>query len=274
MEFPHEIQDQIREIRCAASVDAQRLKSEAEHAAQAEKFWADFEQYLSKGWALHILSLIEKDAPKKNILSRDNSPFDTVVAEASRLAREESERIMRRYPSLLEEACRSANLVLDSSSPHPRYGLENGFFRLEIDERKRTARLSDHECRLADLPADIQAVVETIRREHKRVFGRTYNGSKFLKTLRSQYKAIIKKENLQDGTSVPIRHITRRLGKNAKGFRTDEFLIDLSRLAEKGPFEIEGRRVDLQQTKDTNQGMLLHGASTRGYIGFIVFKEA
>ena len=84
---------------------------------------------------------------------------------------------------------------------------------------------------------------------------------------------IIKKINRDDGSSVPIRKITRRL-KNVKGFRTDEFLVDLSWLASEGPFEIEGRRLDLQQTKDTEQGMLLHNAEERGYVGFIVFKEA
>src|SRR5262249_14103360 len=139
---------------------------------------------------------------------------------------------------------------------------------------KRTARLSNHEGRLAEIPADIAAVVEAIQQEQKRVFGRAFNGAKFLKLLRAQYKAVVTKEKQTDGASVPIRQITRRLGKNAKGFRTDEFLVDLSRLAEQGPFEIDGRRLDLQQTKDTSQGMLLHGAAARGYVGFVVFKEA
>lgn len=135
------------------------------------------------------------------------------------------------------------------------------------------ARLSDNEGRLAEHPADVQAVVETVQKETQRIFGRAFNGSRFLKSLRAQYKAVLKKENQADGASMPIRQITKRLGKNVKGFRTDEFLVDLSRLAEKGPFEVDGRRLDLQQTKDTNQGMLLHGAAARGYIGFIVFKE-
>jgi len=151
--------------------------------------------------------------------------------------------------------------------------LEKGFFRLEIDESKRLAKLSNYEGRLAEISADIEAVVEVILREHERIFGRPYDGNKFLKQLRMQYKAVIKKESLKDGESVPIRHITRRLGKNKKGFRTDEFLIDLSRLTVKGPFDIDNRKLDLQQTKDTNQGMLLFGAEKRGYIGFIKFRE-
>ncbi len=85
--------------------------------------------------------------------------------------------------------------------------------------------------------------------------------------------AVIKNEKISDGSSVPIRHITRRLGKNEKGFRTDEFLIDLSRLVEQGATEVDGRQFELQQTKNTEQGMLLHGAAGRGYIGFILFKK-
>ena len=273
MEFPQEILNQIRELHGTTKAEAQRIKAEAAQAAQAERIWADFEQFVAKGWALHILALSEKEAPRLKKMRGENHSAIPVIEEAYHLAKEEARRILRRYPSLLEEVCRAAGLVLDSNSRHPRYGLESGFLRLQIDETKRVARLYDHEGRLAELPADVQAVVETIQREHQRIFGRSFNGPKFLKALRAQYKAVIKKEKQPDGASVPIRHITRRLGKNKRGFRTDEFLVDLSRLAEKGPFEIEGRRLDLQQTKDTNQGMLLHGAAARGYVGFIVFKE-
>ena len=273
MEFPSEIVDGIRELHSSAKAAVQQLSAEAEEVARTERVWADLERFLAKGWALHVLDLVEKEAPRLRKMRAENNPAVPLIQKAYRLAKEESEAIVRRYPALLEEACRTAGLVLDSHSRHPRYSFDRGFFRLEIDEKKRTARLSDHEGRLAEHPADVQAVVETVRREHQRIFGRAFNGPKFLKTLRAQYKAVLNKEQQADGASVPIRRITRRLGKNVKGFRTDEFLVDLSRLAEKGPFDIDGRRLDLQQTKDTNQGMLLLGAAARGYIGFIVFKE-
>ena len=273
MEFPSEIIDGIRELHGSVKVEAQRLSAEAEGVARTERVWADLEQFLARGWPLHVLELLGKEAPRLKKMRAENNPAIPLIEESYRLAKEESERILRRYPALLEEACRAVSLVLDSNSPHPKYSLERGFFRLEIDEKKRMARLSDYEGRLAEHPADVQAVVETVQKEHRRIFGRSFNGPKFLKTLRAQYKAVLEKEKQADGASVPIRHITRRLGKNVEGFRTDEFLVDLTRLAEKGPFEIDGRRLDLQQTKDTNQGMLLYGAAARGYVGFIVFKE-
>lgn len=274
MEFPVEMIDQVRELHAQAKADTQRLKAEAEVAAQAERAWAEFHAFLDKGWTLHLLALLEKEAPRLKKMRAENHPAIPAIEDAYRRAKEERDRIFRRFPSLLEEAFANSGLSIDPTSRHPKYTLESGFFRLEIDEKKQTARLSDHEGRLAEIPADVQAVVETVRRERQRLFDRKYNAKKFLQTVRSQYKAIIRKEKQPDGSSVPIRHITRRLGKNVKGFRTDEFLVDLSRLAQDGPFEIDGRRLDLQQTKDTNQGMLLHGAAGRGYVGFIVFKEA
>jgi len=274
MEFPVEMIDQVRELHAQAKVDTQRLKTDAEVAAQTERAWAEFLTFLDKGWTLHLLALLEKEAPRLKKMRAENHPAIPAIEDAYRRVKEERDRIFRRFPSLLEEAFANSGLSIDPTSRHPKYTLESGFFRLEIDEQRQTARLSDHEGRLAEIPADVQAVVETVRRERQRLFDRKYNAKKFLQTLRSQYKAIIKEERQPDGSSVPIRHITRRLGKNVKGFRTDEFLVDLSRLAQDGPFEIDGRRLDLQQTKDTNQGMLLHGAAGRGYVGFIVFKEA
>lgn len=274
MEFPVEMIDQVRELHAQARADTQRLKDEAEVVAQAERAWAEFLAFLEKGWTLHLLALLEKEAPRLKKMRAENHPAIPAIEDAYRRAKEERDRIFRRFPSLLEEAFANSGLSIDPTSRHPKYTLESGFFRLEIDEKKQTARLSDHEGRLAEIPADVQAVVETVRREHQRLFDRKYNAKKFLQTVRSQYKAIIRKEKQPDGSSVPIRHITRRLGKNVKGFRTDEFLVDLSRLAQDGSLEIDGRRLDLQQTKDTNQGMLLHGAAGRGYVGFIVFKEA
>jgi len=273
MRFPLEILDQVRELHGTAKTEAERLRAAAEEAAQAQKVWASCQDWMAKGWPMHFLSLVDKEASRLKKMRADNHPAIPAIEEAYRLANEEANHIIRRFPALLEEACRSYKLSLDLESRHPKYSLKSGFFRLEIDEQKRQARLSDHEGRLAELPADIPAIVETIQREHARIFERSFNGRKFLKMLRGQYKASIKKQKQSDGSSVPIRHITRRLGKNLKRFRTDEFLVDLSRLAQEGPFEIDNRRLDLQQTKDTNQGMLLHGAAGRGYIGFVVFKE-
>jgi hypothetical protein len=55
-------------------------------------------------------------------------------------------------------------------------------------------------------------------------------------------------EKQRDGASIPIRMITRRLGKNVRGFRTDEFLVDLSRLADQG--KVRERIIPLKDSVD------------------------
>jgi len=273
MEQSKELITQIQKLHVSAKQKVQRLNAELEEAIQDKLFWEKYLKYLNEEWPLHMLDLIEKEAFRLKKLRERNHPAIPLIEESFHMAKEDATRIFRRYPSLLEDACRDAGLCLDSSSRHPRYSMKQGFFNLEIDEGKRIAKISDYEGRLVELPADINAVIERVKQEHDRIFCRKFDGEKFLKQLRNQYKAIIKKDGLTDSESVPIRQITRRMGKNIKGFRSDEFLIDLSRLAEKGPYEIDNKKLDLQQTKDTNQGMLLHGAEKRGYIGYILFKE-
>lgn len=273
IEVPRDIMDVAQEQLWAAKERLKIIKTQLEEAARIEKNWDDFLRFTSRKWFMHTLDLLDKQVSTFKKLGDEDPRVLSIIEKVRLISKEASDDLIRRYPAYIEEAFRKANLPLDPESRHPRYGLKSRFFQLEIDEKKRTAKLSDNEGRLAELPADIDAIVETIQREYKRIFGRPFSGKQFLRTLRVQYSAIIKKEKQQDGVSVPIRRITSRLGKNVKGFRTDEFLADLSRLVETGPFEIGDKRLDLQQTKDTSQGMLLYGAAGRGYIGFIMFKE-
>lgn len=273
MDMRNELLDGIRDLLASARERAKAFKADAEAASHTERVWEALLDFVTKSWPLHILDLLDREAPSLKAMRAEGHPAIGQIECLYRGAKEEADTIRRRYPGYLEDACRSAGLALDAESRHPAYSLEQRFFQLKIDERKWTARLSDHEGRLAELPADVNAIVDVILKEQKRIFGRPFSGSKFLKLLRSQYVAVAKKDKQPDGASIPIRHITRRLGKNAKGFRSDEFLVDLSRLVEQGPMDIDGYRLDLQQTKDTNQGMLLHGPAGRGYIGFVVFRK-
>jgi len=91
--------------------------------------------------------------------------------------------------------------------------------------------------------------------------------------LRKHYLAILKKKKQADGDPVPLRHIARRMADNERHFRRDEFLIDLSRLVVNGPAEVDGMRFDLQQTKDTEQGMLLYGPAGRGMVNLLIFRK-
>jgi len=274
MEFNPELKAGVTKLLACANEKTKVLKAEADAAARIEKVWERLRNFMEKGWPFHILDLLDRELITLKTLYSEEPQAIQAVEEVYRDAKLQADTLKRRYPSYLEEACRSAGLILDPESRHPKYSLEQRFFQLNVNEQKWVARLSDNEGRLADLPADVGAVAEILLRERKRVFDRPFNSLKFLKLLHSQYLAVLKKDKQVEGASIPIRYITSRLGKNSKGFRSDEFLVDLSRLIEQGPIDIDGYRLDLQQTKDTNQGMLLLGPSSRGYIGFIVFRKA
>lgn len=260
-----------RELSASRRQTATQLRTQAEEASHIEKVCTDLVIFLEKGWVIHVLHLLDKEKITLRGICKgsDLSSLEEIYLKA----KDEAEKTQRRFPSLLDQACREANLEINPESRHPRYYFDGMFFTLEINDQKKTARLSDYEGTLGELPCDVGAVVEAIQRERNRVFERKFNGKAFLKKLRRQYLAVIKRGKHEDGASVPIRQITSRLGKNERGFRTDEFLVDLSRLVEQGPFEIDGRRLDLQQTKDSNKGMLLPARAGRGYIGFILFRE-
>jgi hypothetical protein len=272
MKLNLETANSLKDILNKYSAQTLELQKQIAETRSIESFCSTFLKYMEKDWPIHLLHLIEKERKLIALLKeRQDLPFN--IEEAEKDAKESLMTAMRRFPLMIEESCKKNNLKIDSTSRHPKYTFHDGFFTLEIDDKKFKAKFSNTEGNLFDISADIDAIIELVIKEKDRIFGRKFEGSKFLKLLRANYLAILKKDNLKDGESLPIRHITRRLGKNLKDFRSDEFSYDLSRLASEGPFEIDKRKIDLQQTKDTRQGMLLHGSISRGYIGFIIFKE-
>jgi hypothetical protein len=144
---------------------------------------------------------------------------------------------------------------------------------LDVDDRKGRARLADAERKLDQVVMDIDAVVDMVAREHERLFARPFDAQLFLTKLYSAYRALLKGEDKGDSGSVSIRQIAEEIAKVERGFKSDEFVVDLSRLLDAGSVDVDGKRLDLQQTKDTKQGMLLHGTARRGYVGFLTFRE-
>jgi len=177
-------------------------------------------------------------------------------------------------PRDIEQMAKTHGLPLDLAlSVHPKYQFCAGFLTLEIDDVRRIARLKDYEENLGNMLPDIDVIAQAITHHEARLFGRVFDGPKFLEKIRRAYSAILKKEKRAEGEAVPLREIAHRLADNEKSFRRDEFLIDLSRLSEKGPAEIGGYRFEFQQTKDINQGFLLYGPSGRGMVNLLIFRK-
>jgi hypothetical protein len=253
---------------------AEQLQTEWQAAESVNVFWQTLTGYIAKGWVCHIHDYLEQEKERLRQWRAEGHAAIPTIENVYRESKTAADKAMLSFPSDLEHACAEAKLPIDRTSREPRYTFQNGFLELDIDTGKHLAHVKDREAKLVTLPADVGAVVEAVAAEHRRLFQRPFDGERFLRKLRSHYLAVIKREGLKDGEVLPIRRITQRLGKNEKGFHTDEFLVDLSRLAEEGPLQSDDVKLDLQQTKDTNQGMLLHGAASGGYVGFIVFRKA
>lgn len=229
--------------------------------------------YNDKEWFLHLLELTKNEHSTLNVIQNENPELKNLILNIEELASDSSKKSLKNFPLLMEQHFNSIKPSLDKTSKHPKYTFEDGFFQLLINETTRYAIISDYEGKLAELPADIDAIKENIQKEYNRVFERIFDGKKFLQKLRNNYLAIISKTNKIDGDVIPIRSITQRLGKNEKKFRTDEFLIDLTRLVNEGPTELNNMKFNIQQTKDINQGMLLHKMPGGGYIGYLSFRK-
>lgn len=263
----------LQRLRAEARTEQQREKKAVEAAEAALRIRDDLLKYHQSGWFAHFQRLVEREADYFKVL-RHQQPDAAKVIEALYL---EAKRVvsesLRHFPAFFEKACAQAGLDIDRTSRHPRYRVCDAFLEVEVLDSSQEVRIADREGLLEQMPCDIGAVIEALQRHKKRLFERKFDAKKFLKRLCNQYQAILQRENLPEGYALPLRRITHRMGKNLKGFRTDEFLVDLSRLVREGPLEVDGRRLDLQHTKDDRQGMLLHGLESRGYVGFISFRK-
>jgi hypothetical protein len=263
------ITQRVRDLRQAKDIRAEELQAQLDRVTHQRVALTELGQSLERGWVFHTLQLLNDKAKAPAVV--EELGVDTVAALRTTCAAE-SRRIIAQFPRLFEQALTKGQLVVDADSRHPHYTFDDHFIEVRVLNSGK-ARISDREGPLDDVAAHPDAVVQTVQREHARLFDRPFNGQEVLNRIRRQYLAVIGRQGGQDGVGVPIRHLTARMGKNIKGFRTDEFLVDLSRLVARGPLSIDGWSLDLQHTKDTRQGVLLHGPAGRGYIGFVLFRK-
>jgi len=248
-------------------------KKKLEEVSSSLKMRQKLYEYHQKGWSTHFYQLIDENKKYFDNLKKTNLKLFELIENLYEKSKNDSESTLKRFPNHFEKACFAAGLDIDLTSHHPHYRVCKSFLEIEVSDKSRTVRIFDREGTLDKMASDIDAVIESLKLHNKRLFDRDFNAKKFVTILYNQYNAIMKKEKKPFGESLPIRRITTRMGKNIKGFRTDEFIVDISQLVHIGVLEVDGYKLDLQQTKSNNQGILLHGFETRGYIGFISFKK-
>jgi hypothetical protein len=267
--FTREVQSQV--------LLAERFLQEASDAvAEAQRvkaFWQTLSEHLSRGEYASLILHLDRNSRQISFPAPEPSAAgfhmlqDLRIAAESRVA-ESSRSIGRVFP----EAARAAGLVIDPASRHPKYTFGNGFVRLEVDEKRRTAAIETREGDRREYGLDVDLLVRMLRGELERLFGRGLNREQFLRSLYTAYAAALRVDGLADGTEVPIRRVTHRLAKNLNKFALDEFNIDLAKTVQSGQTAIDGRKLHLNHTRNTRQGMLLAGMEQGGYVGLLSFK--
>ena len=201
--------ERLKRNKIEVEKQQENLRNQLQFLSSIAKILSNLEIFMDRGWHLHILEVLEKN---KSLLNENkiNDPAIIKLLEETKKIAIETRKNTQSYlfPRYLQEACQKADIKIDSNSSHPIYKFNKGFFEVKVDESKKRICLSNYESsKIIEFPGDIPAVVYYLQQEQKRVFGRNFNGKAFLKKLRTEYLAIIKKSKLTDGSSILIAQL-------------------------------------------------------------------
>lgn len=254
--------------------NAQTKRSEVR---KLKKFLDDLDHYRKKDWCAHIKQHCERERDFLSGLRKQSHPSFSTIEGLYRDAKTRTDVLVKTLPSRIDQLAQEVGLPLDRSrSRHPRYYFgKYGFVEAQVNDNRQMARISTREGRLDEIPADAQAIIMVVQNEVKRLFERKFSDRRFLRDLYSAYKEVLKTAKAREGDPTRIRDVfdTMTNRKQYRKYRKDEFLVDLSRLVEKGLGATGGYQFDLQQTKDTESGMLLLGAAGQGMVNLLTFRK-
>jgi hypothetical protein len=263
---------------CAVAKSLNDLQEQLLEAKRLARILNELLVFRKLSRPLHVKVLCEKEKIFLNVLREKHHPAIPSIDELYLEMNTRSDIAIHQIPTDLEMLAQSEGLTLDYlRSRHPRYFFESGgLIVVEVNDTKFEAKVSTREGLLAKIPADANAIIELVKKEKQRLFGRTFEGSQFLADLRGAYAIAIKSKKGGDGDPVPLREVFDLMTRNISArndYKADEFLVDLSELIKNGPGETHGYRFELQQTKDTNEGMLLLGDASGGMVNLLIFNQ-
>ena len=115
MEYRPQLRDKVRDLVAEAKERAKTLKADAEAASHVERVWEGLLSFMSKGWPLHILDLLDKEVALLKAIRAEGNPSIQAIEDVYRDAKEQAAALNRRYPGHLEDACRAA--AVNSTQP-------------------------------------------------------------------------------------------------------------------------------------------------------------
>ena len=254
-----------------ARSNRRKLDAALQEARRAEEAWKCLLKAQREGLSATVVSIFQKES---DVFARLRESEDEAVPVLEALYKESEEaakNTARRFATLFPKACDAAGIELDFSSRHPKYSTRE-FIQTIVDERKLEAQVTPRDANSTAIPLDIAPLVAHLQSEIERLFGTKRDTKRFLAGLRKAYQAVLREEKKLPGDELPLRRVANRLSKNRTYFRYDEFNVDLGNAVRSGETSIDKVQLHLNHTRDTRQGMLLHGLERSGYMGFISFK--
>jgi len=264
--------DAILGDRLDAAKTARRAAAASlEVARNAEDTWQRMRDAVRAGHHAAIMHLFRREASLFSSLRSHSDPSVPFLEELYRSSEQAAREGARHFPSSFPSACAAQNIQIDTTSRHPRYTVKE-FIEITVDDRALEATIVPRDGQSLTLPLDVDPIVERLRSETHRLFEEMRDTKRLLAGLRKAYRAVLREEKKKAGEELPLRRVANRLSKNWAHFKYDEFNIDLARIVREGTTTVDKDRLHLNHTRDTRQGILLHGLERSGYFGFISFK--
>jgi hypothetical protein len=166
---------------------------------------------------------------------------------------------VRRLPEALE----SFGLSIDSSSRHPRYSIDDRLIEIEVKQAALSVTITPRHGSTVKEPLDIAAVAGRIAAERDRLLSRPFDRGAFLAALTAA---------LEGGEPVPVRDLAKAVAPKGRP-KLDEFAVDLGKLLRSKELEAHAMRLIVNHTRDTENGLLLHGLERGGFVGSVHMRE-
>jgi hypothetical protein len=257
--------DLVEDLIARADREVEGIKASLSEAQTLRKFLAGLHERLNAGQLSEALRHIRAGSKALAALEgRDveaHTAVENLAAELQVQVEGASKELVIRFP----EAVAATSLNLDPGSRHPKYTLLDGLIQVQFEKASLTTQITPRDGRRALLGTDVPVVVARLKEEAERLTMRPFNPKTVLAQITVAYQAVCMEAGIPVGESIPIKGVISELAK-AKGFRPDEFNVDLSRLVRD---EYSVNRLKLENSRDANSGVLLWQLDQRGYYGYI-----
>lgn len=182
---------------------------------------------------------------------------------------EDYKDMMRRYESLLRQACQQRGYNLEGEFDS---FTVDGLIGVKLDKEKNQASINGK--KTANLAVSI--VSEAIVKAYKQIWQRDFEPSAFLKKLFTVYLATCEKKVVTISEYVSLRDIYQDLKSEDNKYTFDLFAADLSRLLESGiASDGDGNRLALAPIRDSSKAVYIYDRKNHNgrYLGLLRFEK-